>query len=426
MFSSPRQAQEPRRAHQLRSQREHGRVEAQGAEKDAAGRQLEDELVFEEVRSLEGNPNPEKVPHEGGGDLPGGDVRCGRGQEVHPSLPRRSSGEQTHIHTHAHTSLSFSLFARPDALFLLFAPQKMESSAPQPKPRTLSSSAQRSNGGGGGGGGGLDSWGDWGTNKDSGAATTTSGNGGRQMWGVGSSSNGGGYQNGAGGGGMGGGVGGAPKKQMWGVGSAGSISAAEYEARQAAGGGAGGDDLAEKFMQQAQVGLMKGKEVASKSWNTLRNSETTGKVMLQAEVGLAKGKEMATKGWSMFMNTIKDITADHEEPGRGGGGGGYQGGYQQQSYGETSGFSGGGGMGGGGGAGNGNYGSNFGGFDSIGVHKTTTSAPTSAPVAKIKTSGGFGDWGSQGSSPRSPRSPRKSLGAKAKAKVDDDWGTNDW
>ena len=171
---------------------------------------------------------------------------------------------------------------------------------------------------------------------------------------------------------------------------------------------------------------MKGKEVASKSWNTLRNSETTGKVMLQAEVGLAKGKEMATKGWSMFMNTIKDITADHEEPGRGGGGGGYQGGYQQQSYGETSGFSGGGGMGGGGGAGNGNYGSNFGGFDSIGVHKTTTSAPTSAPVAKIKTSGGFGDWGSQGSSPRSPRSPRKSLGAKAKAKVDDDWGTNDW
>ena len=225
---------------------------------------------------------------------------------------------------------------------------------------------------------------------------------------------------------MGGGVGGAPKKQIWGVGSAGSISAAEYEARQAAGGGAGGDDLAEKFMQQAQVGLMKGKEVASKSWNTLRNSETTGKVMLQAEVGLAKGKEMATKGWSMFMNTIKDITADHEEPGRGGGGGGYQGGYQQQSYGETSGFSGGGGMGGGGGAGNGNYGSNFGGFDSIGVHKTTTSAPTSAPVAKIKTSGGFGDWGSQGSSPRSPRSPRKSLGAKAKAKVDDDWGTNDW
>merc|ERR1719375_3064693 len=122
--------------------------------------------------------------------------------------------------------------------------------------------------------------------------------------------------------------------------------------------------------------------------------------MLQAEVGLVKGKEMASKGWNMFMNTIKDITADHEP-----GSGGRQGSYQQDSYGgrsETNNFQ---------ANNNGSYGG-FGGFDN---------ADTS--VARSGNSfGGRGgsDWGDQTASPRSPRSPRKSHGSKPKAKVEDD------
>uniref|UniRef100_A0A7S2T0J1 Arf-GAP domain-containing protein n=2 Tax=Chloropicon primus TaxID=1764295 RepID=A0A7S2T0J1_9CHLO len=276
--------------------------------------------------------------------------------------------------------------------------QSQARSQPQAKPRQTPSKSQQAKSNGSSG---LDSWGDWGLSKDSGG-NGGGGGGKKQLWGVGSNggsgSGGGGYQQN--GGGMGASDG--QKKQMWGIGSAGSVSAAEYEARQAGRGGGGNDDLAEKFMQQAQVGLVRSKEMASKGWNALKNSDTTGKVMLQAEVGLVKGKEMASKGWNMFMNTIKDIAADHEP-----GSGGRQGSYQQDSYGghsEANNFQ---------ANNNGGYGG-FGGFDDA-----------DASVARSGNSfgGGGSDWGDQTASPRSPRSPRKSHGSKPKAKVEDDsWG----
>ena len=305
------------------------------------------------------------------------------------------------------------------------SPAEVQAQQPRPQPaaRTLASAAKQS------GGGGLDSWGDWGTSKD--AANGGGGGQRKQMWGVGSSStaanNGAGnYQNG----GMMGSSsaangGGGQKKQMWGVGSAGSISAADYEARQAARGSAGGDDIAEKLMQQAQVGLVKGREYASKGWSTLRNSEATGKVMLQAEVGLVKGKEYAAKGWNMFMSTIKDIAADHQ-PGTSGGGGGGGGYHQQSSYGTSNtGGSADGGFGGYQANDNGN--AHFSGFDRIGVNKTVASNGGGGGGGGGGWDSGAGNngggWDSHQSSPRSPRSPRKSLGMKSKAKVEDDnWG----
>merc|ERR1719399_1745628 len=105
-------------------------------------------------------------------------------------------------------------------------------------------------------------------------------------------------------GGNGGGGGGAPKKQMWGVGSASSISAADYEARQAQQGGMGAgsaqvDDLSKAFNQ----GLTKLSSMAS----NVRQSETTEKLMLQAQVGIVKGKELGQKGWNSLMNFGKFI-----------------------------------------------------------------------------------------------------------------------
>jgi hypothetical protein len=241
------------------------------------------------------------------------------------------------------------------------------------------------------------------------------------MWGVGSGSQNNGssgqYQMGGGGGDAGGGQ----KKQMWAVGSSHSISAADYEAsqRNASGNGGGADDLTTAF----NSGWNKISEFAS----GVKQSDTTEKMMLQAQVGLVKGKEMGSKGWNSLLSftksavstikdNISDITSDH------------QGGQQQRtydtsynSYQSTSNNN------------NGNNGSDFfGGFDSNNGGNSSSMVQQSGQSytegfgskqgLKVSTMKKSSSFSADQRSPRSPRSPRKSMGAR-KAKVEDDnWG----
>ena len=291
-----------------------------------------------------------------------------------------------------------------------------------------------SNTGGGsssGGGGGLDSWGDWGTKKSSGGNARnngTNGNGAQGgMWGVGSdtmnnNNNSNQYQMGGGGGDTG------QKRQMWGVGSSHSISAADYEASQRSSNNQA-DDLTKAF----NSGWNKLSEFAS----GVKQSDTTEKMMLQAQVGLVKGKEIGQKGWNSLLSftksavstikdNINDITSDHQG---GRGGGGDQRGFGDatyNSYQSTSNTN-----------SNGNDNDFFGGFNNNGGSnsgfvqqsgQSYTEGFGSKPqmgglkVSTMKKSSSF--TGDARGSPRSPRSPRKSMGTRQqKAKVEDDnWG----
>ena len=264
----------------------------------------------------------------------------------------------------------------------------------------------------GGGGGGLDSWGDWGTSK--GSSTSKGNNNSTTTQHFGNYSSGGNSNGNSSVGGWGGNYqnssadnGGVAKKQMWGVGSAGSISADQYQ-----GGGGGGDGGGQFQVDDLSKMMNTGWNKLNSMANNVKQSETGEKLMLQAQFGLVKGKELGTKGWNSLVNftknavsTIKDNLA--EEPGqRGNSYGGYDsnggGGYQSSS--------------GGGGGGN----DFFGGFDNNGGHSGVQSSNYSGGFSNSNQSNAKPSYGGQ---PSSPRSPRKSFG-KPKAKVEDDnWGT---